>query len=540
MSGPLLPGHLERGFLSGPLERGFLSGPLERGFLSGPLERASLSGPIGNQTTATSTTSTAHFSAPLADHYHHLQRHPRGRRAISHLLDSVRKPLRGSLTRTISSTLARTRRSLVAPVRHFVGPCRHNGTKEESTTIYGTPYELRSACSDNADPLEFHNIQWAQGKAGEDRAHVVVSEDHRWLFVGIYDGFNGPDAPDFLMRNLYSTVYKELQGILWDSSREGSDQIDPEDEIKGRKFAENREANVNTNNSECDDVHPEIHPLGEINNVVLTRNRTLRELLADANGEAIVKPSGASIKRESKESNIPNVSIQNSEAGLMRTGMRQKETLTSRDNAGVKNINNSDFVRNDSRQERVSTTGSGKSCSIPKFMNKKSQNQEPHKKFRLNRGESLVEAKEVTKDTDHDSVLRALARALELTEEAYLAMTDHALEENPELALMGSCILVALMKDKDVYVLNVGDSRAIVAQERTEHPLLSSIYGDTNKRCCGRDNNNRQDLERISEESPVPSGFVTTFGPSLFNSSLDAVQLSIDHSTSIEEVSFFA
>ncbi|CAK9154648.1 unnamed protein product [Ilex paraguariensis] len=38
------------------------------------------------------------------------------------------------------------------------------------------------------------NIHWALGKAGEDRVHVVGG-----LFVGIYDGFNSPYAPEFLM-----------------------------------------------------------------------------------------------------------------------------------------------------------------------------------------------------------------------------------------------------------------------------------------------------------------------------------------------------
>jgi hypothetical protein len=59
-------------------------------------------------------------------------------------------------------------------------------------------------------------LQWAQGKAGEDRVHVVLSEEHGWLFVGIYDGFNGPDAPDFLMSNLYPAIYRGLKGLLWD------------------------------------------------------------------------------------------------------------------------------------------------------------------------------------------------------------------------------------------------------------------------------------------------------------------------------------
>ena len=59
-------------------------------------------------------------------------------------------------------------------------------------------------------------MQWAHGKAGEDRVHVVLSEEQGWLFIGIYDGFSGPDAPDFLMSHLYKFIDKELEGLLWD------------------------------------------------------------------------------------------------------------------------------------------------------------------------------------------------------------------------------------------------------------------------------------------------------------------------------------
>jgi hypothetical protein len=59
-------------------------------------------------------------------------------------------------------------------------------------------------------------VQWAHGKAGEDRVHVVISEEHRWLFVGIYDGFNGPDAPDFLVSHLYQSLHVYLRGLFWE------------------------------------------------------------------------------------------------------------------------------------------------------------------------------------------------------------------------------------------------------------------------------------------------------------------------------------
>ncbi|PKA63377.1 putative protein phosphatase 2C 23 [Apostasia shenzhenica] len=45
-------------------------------------------------------------------------------------------------------------------------------------------------------------------------------------------------------------------------------------------------------------------------------------------------------------------------------------------------------------------------------------------------------------------------------------MADKMVAENPELALMCSCILVMLMKGKDVYLMNVGDNRAVLTQTR--------------------------------------------------------------------------
>ncbi|CAI9772363.1 unnamed protein product [Fraxinus pennsylvanica] len=59
------------------------------------------------------------------------------------------------------------------------------------------------------------NVQWEHGKACEDRVHSVIFEEHGFVFVGIYDGFSGPNATDFLLNNLYPNVYKELKGLLW-------------------------------------------------------------------------------------------------------------------------------------------------------------------------------------------------------------------------------------------------------------------------------------------------------------------------------------
>ncbi|CAH8337988.1 unnamed protein product [Eruca vesicaria subsp. sativa] len=57
-----------------------------------------------------------------------------------------------------------------------------------------------------------------KGKADEDHVHVVDSEEHGWLFVGIYNGFNSPDATNYLLSHMYPTLHKELKGLLWDEN----------------------------------------------------------------------------------------------------------------------------------------------------------------------------------------------------------------------------------------------------------------------------------------------------------------------------------
>ncbi|KAE8703614.1 peptidyl-prolyl cis-trans isomerase CYP20-3 [Hibiscus syriacus] len=106
---------------------------------------------------------------------------------------------------------------------------------------------------------------------------------------------------------------------------------------------------------------------------------------------------------------------------------------------------------------------------------------------------------------DHDAVLRVMTRALESTEEAYMEMVEKALDINPELALMGSCVLVMLMKDQDVFVMNLGYSRVILAQERANdrHPNPALLKDDLKKRNRSRESPVHMELDKISEESPM-------------------------------------
>ncbi|MBA0563740.1 hypothetical protein Golob_008706, partial [Gossypium lobatum] len=180
---PLQP--VPRGGANDPVERGgyFMSGPLERGAVSGPLEANA--GPEGR----------VHFSAPLGGIY-------------------VKKKRKKSIS-GILRNFSDKKRPWVVPVLNFVGRRENSGGTEAAAA---------------ADEKTGGDVQWALGKAGEDRVHVVVSEEQGWLFVGIYDGFNGPDAPEFLMGNLYRAVFHELHGLFWELDEEIENKTENENE----------------------------------------------------------------------------------------------------------------------------------------------------------------------------------------------------------------------------------------------------------------------------------------------------------------------
>jgi serine/threonine protein phosphatase PrpC len=312
------------------MERGFVSGPID----SGPIEKAREKLPIEN-----------------------IVKSKKRRRWI----DIFKK--------VISSTIARGHKPVVATVKGGVNVCDSGGC-----------IHLKDGGGDNGYFKERKNLQWAQGKAGEDRVQVVISEEHGWVFVGIYDGFNGPDATEFLISNLYSAVHEELKGL--NSAAEGNQS-------------------QATNFDEENEMFPDL----------------------------------------------------------------------------------------DSNSKR-------KSCK-----NKSTEG---------------------TAGTNHSEVLKAVSEALRKTEDAYLEIADKLVKNNPELALMGSCVLVMLMKGEDVYLMNVGDSRAVLAQEadQLDHLGTRKVH---------------QDLKRINEE--ILSNHNFYFGVACGGlSNLISLQLTTDHSTYVEEV----
>ncbi|CAK7335997.1 unnamed protein product [Dovyalis caffra] len=68
--------------------------------------------------------------------------------------------------------------------------------------------------------LNTMDVQMAGGAAGEDRVQAVCSEENGWLFCGIYDGFNGRDAADFLAGTLYENICFYLHMLEWRTKKQ--------------------------------------------------------------------------------------------------------------------------------------------------------------------------------------------------------------------------------------------------------------------------------------------------------------------------------
>ncbi|GJS23381.1 probable protein phosphatase 2C 23, partial [Tanacetum coccineum] len=422
---PLQP--LPKGMVySGPLNSGQVpySGPIERGFCSGPL-----------------------FSGPVEKGMH-----DQLKRSFSHVgFRYKRKSRKGSLIRAVKraiskSLISRGHNSVVAPVKNM-GLVKDPNWVNELTISSSVNLSSEGSCYIDGDEDinanecldQGKSVEWAQGKAGEDRVHVVVSEEHGWVFVGIYDGFNGPDAPDYLMSNLYPCVHKELKGLLWDDevdSKESSSLVEKSD----------------VNESRIDD-HDQAQGIKD------------RRCIDEEEGY----PSGVedfelvSSKKRGKD--------------------RRSRSRGAKKWEDIHRIWKCEFNRERLKLDR----------RLKEQLNSNGSN-----------------------SIDHSDVLKALAQGLKKTEEGYFKVADQMLDENPELALMGSCVLVMLMKEEDVYIMNVGDSRAVLAQ-KPEPDLW------------------RQDLERIKEETLYDLEVFDNADIVNTDPTLTACQLTLDHSTSIEE-----
>ncbi|MFS7922823.1 putative protein-serine/threonine phosphatase [Helianthus anomalus] len=66
-------------------------------------------------------------------------------------------------------------------------------------------------------------------------------------------------------------------------------------------------------------------------------------------------------------------------------------------------------------------------------------------------------------------VLDSLQRALNQAENDFLYMVEQEMEDRPDIVSVGSCVLVGLIQGKELYIMNLGDSRAVLATDDDEN-----------------------------------------------------------------------
>ncbi|CAK9270924.1 unnamed protein product [Sphagnum jensenii] len=521
-----VPRPLERGFLSGPLERGFMSGPMERGALSGPLEAA---------------------AAEL--HPMHKQRRRSKVGVLGRFVQTLSGPLQKALSRSMEIMLEKTHHSLFVPMKLFVmGEGKETGLEKDLEHVKhsssDSPPDMGGyMSSDSNTTKEQANLQWAQGKAGEDRVHVVLSEEHGWLFVGIYDGFNGPDAPDFLMNNLYPSIYRELKGLLWDQD---------DDEFDFFPGISTEKKGTVLPGAESDVEGDEIQRLGD-------------NFLPHLHTTSLDHHHQVDLCQVSEGNGVMN-HVDSIRAQLLEDGDRDMTVCKKMDilyTPCVKPVNTvpeeaaPDLVVN-SQSSNHNVMGNGDVFDLGYAKKTEDSSLRLEAEEQLTREKLWLEQEAQNKErslVDHGAVLEALERALKATDAAYLEMADRVLYDNPELMVMGSCVLVMLMKDEDVYIMNVGDSRAVIAQEvpkkgslgslniSVAHAQPNSIPAEEAEKTGAQDTSLfRLDLDKIIEETPRElerlqvKKVVQSLAPLAPASSLlNTLQLSSDHSTSILE-----
>lgn len=75
----------------------------------------------------------------------------------------------------------------------------------------------------------------------------------------------------------------------------------------------------------------------------------------------------------------------------------------------------------------------------------------------------------------HQEVLAALERAYEKVESAFFECVHRLHDEQPEMAVAGACVVVALVIGQHLYTLNVGDSAAVLVAEPPSSSSSSSL-----------------------------------------------------------------
>ncbi|CAN4091713.1 unnamed protein product [Withania somnifera] len=82
-------------------------------------------------------------------------------------------------------------------------------------------------------------------------------------------------------------------------------------------------------------------------------------------------------------------------------------------------------------------------------------------------GRSSIKVKDTSGDVNQGSskALKSLEQALFQAERDFLHMVEKEMDDRPDLVSIGCCVLVVLLLGKNMYVLNVGDCRAVLTTD---------------------------------------------------------------------------
>lgn len=226
------------------------------------------------------------------------------------------------------------------------------------------------------------DVQMAGGAAGEDRVQAVCSEENGWLFCGIYDGFNGRDAADFLAGTLYENIGFYLHLLEW-------------------RIKQERESND-------------------------------------------------SYKKNALE--------------YSKIGGKMKSELSVA--MGSSDIENKPTMYLNSLDETFST------------------------------------------ESFHLGVLNCIARALAQAESDFLYMVEQEMEDRPDLVSVGSCVLIVLLHGRNLYILNLGDSRAVLAANNVYGNGLQAIQLTENHTVDNESEYNKVLVDHPDDISAITGGRV--------------------------------
>ncbi|XP_027330263.1 probable protein phosphatase 2C 40 isoform X3 [Abrus precatorius] len=99
-------------------------------------------------------------------------------------------------------------------------------------------------------------------------------------------------------------------------------------------------------------------------------------------------------------------------------------------------------------------------------------------------------------------VLDILQRAVSQAENDFLSMVEQEMEERPDLVSIGSCVLLVLLHGNDLYTLNLGDSRAVLAKCSTDDGINKSEKLEAIQLTDNHSVENKAERARLLAEHP--------------------------------------